>query len=116
MVIAYFFERKENLMAKNGPVHEIRNGVVKAAIWKNETAKGVFYNTTLERIYLKGKDWKTSGSFSRDQLLVVARMAQEANQWIYEESQRRRKQEAVADVASSDQAVANDDSSDQAAA
>ncbi len=93
-------------MAKNGPVHEIRNGVVKASIWKNETAKGVFYNTTLERLYRQGKDWKTSASFSRDQLLVVARVAQEANSWIYEQSKRARKNEVEADEASSEQTAA----------
>lgn len=93
-------------MVNNGPVHEIRNGVVKASIWKNETAKGVFYNTTLERLYRQGKDWKTSASFSRDQLLVVAMVAQEANGWIYEQSKRDRKNEAAADEASSEQSAA----------
>ncbi len=93
-------------MTKNGPVHEIRNGVVKASIWRNETSKGMFYNTTLERLFRQGKDWKTSASFSRDQLLVVARVAQEANSWIYEQSKRDRKNEAAADESSADQNAA----------
>ena len=90
----------------NKPVHEIRNGVVKVSIWRNETEKGVFYNTTLEKLYRKGKEWKSTGSFSRDQLLVVSRLAQEANAWIYEQSKRDRKNVTAAQEASSDEAAA----------
>lgn len=72
----------------NKPVHEIRNGLVKASIWRNESEKGVFYNTTLEKLYRKGKEWKSTGSYSRDQLLVVSRVSQEANAWIYRQAKR----------------------------
>ena len=74
----------------NKPVNELRKGVIKASIWKNETEKGVFYNTTLEKLYRTGKEWKSSRSFSRDQLLVVSNLAQEANAWIYEQAKRDR--------------------------
>lgn len=84
----------------NKPIHEIRNGVVKVSIWKNENEKGVFFNTTLEKLYKKGEKWQSSKSFSRDQLLIVSRLAQEANAWIYEESNRelRKEEETSSDA------------------
>ncbi|XZE43949.1 hypothetical protein SH467x_003531 [Pirellulaceae bacterium SH467] len=39
-------------MAQNDkPVHEIRLGKVKAAIWRNETESGTRYGVTFSRIY-----------------------------------------------------------------
>lgn len=35
---------------KDRPVHEVRIGAIKAAIWKNETNGGARYNVTLSRI------------------------------------------------------------------
>ena len=39
------------------PVHEIRLGRVKAAIWLNETQNGVMYNVTLSRLWREGRQW-----------------------------------------------------------
>ncbi len=79
----------------NKPVHEIRRGVVKISIWKNETEKGVFYNTTPARIYRDAKDkWQTSDSYSRDQLLVLAELAKEANAWIFGQAKGNARSEA----------------------
>jgi hypothetical protein len=36
------------------PVHEIRFGRVKAAIWENETSQGTRHNMTFQRIYRDG--------------------------------------------------------------
>ena len=73
-------------MAKNNkPVHEVRLGVVKAAIWVNETEYGVRYGVTFQRLYKDGDDWKTTDSFSRDELLLVAKVADLAHTWIYRE-------------------------------
>ncbi len=69
---------------KKQPVHDIRRGRIKAAIWQNETENGTHYNVTFSRLYKDGEDWKDSTSFSRDDLLVVAKVANEANSWIYE--------------------------------
>lgn len=94
----------------NKPVHEIRNGLVKASIWRNESEKGAFYNTTLAKLYRKGKDWKSTSSFSRDQLLIVSRVSQEANAWIYEQTKRdktgEKPTEKAADASDSQQNVA----------
>ena len=70
----------------NKPVHEVRLGVVKAAIWANETEYGVRHNVTFQRLYKDGDDWKTTDSFGRDELPLVAKVADLAHTWIYQES------------------------------
>ena len=39
------------------PVHEIRMGRVRAAIWENDTSNGKRHNATLSRIYKDGYSW-----------------------------------------------------------
>jgi hypothetical protein len=67
------------------PVHEVRLGAIKAAIWANETEKGVRHNVTFQRLYKEGDDWRSSDSFGRDDLLLVAKVANLAHTWIYEQ-------------------------------
>jgi hypothetical protein len=69
------------------PVHEIRFGRVKAAIWENETSQGVRHNVTFQRIYRDEDSWKTSDSFGRDDLPLVQKVSDLAHTWIYEQSQ-----------------------------
>ena len=64
------------------PAHEVRIGLIKAAIWANGPADGVFYNVTFERSYKDGDEWKSSISFGRDDLLKLAKVADEAHSWI----------------------------------
>ena len=75
---------------KDKPTHEVRIGAVKAAIWKNEVTGGsVRYNTTFSRLY-KDKDdgqWKSTDSFGRDDLLVLAKVADTAHTWIHQQTQ-----------------------------
>ena len=68
----------------NKPAHEIRiNGSgVRATIWKNDTANGPRFNTTFERSYKDGEQWKTSDSFGQHDLLLLAHVATEAFRWI----------------------------------
>jgi hypothetical protein len=69
-------------MAK--PVHEIRLGRIKAAIWENGTQNGTMYNVTIARLFKDGDDWKDTTSFGRDDLLVVAKVCDLAHTWIHE--------------------------------
>jgi hypothetical protein len=69
------------------PVHEIRLGRVRAAIWENETQNGPRYNVTLSRLYKSGSEWKDSTSFGRDDLPLVAKVVDRVHTWIYEEAQ-----------------------------
>jgi hypothetical protein len=64
------------------PVHEVRIGLIKAAIWANKTDDGVRHNVTFERSYRDGEEWKTTSSFGRDDLLVLAKVADLAHTWI----------------------------------
>jgi hypothetical protein len=72
---------------KQRPVHEIRLGRVKAAVWANQGDKGTWFNVTLSRNYKDGDEWKSSASFGRDELLTVAKVADLANSWIHGQSQ-----------------------------
>lgn len=70
----------------NKPVHEVRLGRIKAAIWENETQNGARHNVTLQRIYKGENDqWATSDSFGRDDLPLVAKVADLAHTWIYQQ-------------------------------
>ena len=73
---------------KTKPVHTIRQGMLKAAIWANETQNGTRHNVTLVRIYKDGDDWKESSSLGRDDLLRGARILQLASDWIFEHGSR----------------------------
>ena len=73
--------------AKQKPVHELRLGRIKAAIWANETDNGTRHNVTITRLYKDGDDWKTSTSFGREELPLVAKIADMAHTWIYQQGQ-----------------------------
>ena len=69
---------------KQKPVHEVRVGSVKAAIWENPTENGVRHNVSFERLYKSDDEWKQTQSFGRDDLLVLAKVADQAHTWIFE--------------------------------
>jgi hypothetical protein len=72
----------------NKPVHEVRLGRIKAAIWENETKEGAIrHNVTLQRIYRDGDQWKSSDSFGRDDLPLVAKVVDQAHTWIFQHGQ-----------------------------
>ena len=75
----------EFLMPKDKPAHEVRLGAIKAAIWKNDTQNGVRYNATFSRLYRDEDEWKSTDSFGRDDLLVLAKVADQAHSWIHEQ-------------------------------
>ena len=72
---------------QNKPAHEIRLNGIRATIWKNDTDKGPRFNTTFERNYRDGEEWKTSDSFGRDDLLTLGFVATEALRWIVDQKQ-----------------------------
>jgi hypothetical protein len=87
-------------MSANRPVHEIRFGHVKAAIWAKQVDGLTRHNVTIQRIYKDGEEWKTSQSFGRDDLALVTKVADAAHTWIFlngqEVSGSRRNEEAIA--------------------
>jgi hypothetical protein len=70
--------------AKQKPVHEVRLGRIKAAIWANETDNGTRHNVTITRLYKDGEEWKSTDSFGRDDLLLLGKVCDEAHTWICE--------------------------------
>lgn len=65
------------------PVHEVRIGRVRAAIWANDTQTGPRHNVTFSRLYKDGEEWKDSASFGRDDLPLLAKVSDLAHSWIY---------------------------------
>ena len=71
----------------NRPVHEIRLGHVKAVIWANQTEAGIRHNVSVQRLFRDGDTWATSDSFGRDDLPLLAKVADLAHTWIFIETQ-----------------------------
>jgi len=69
------------------PVHEIRFGRIKAAIWENQTENGARHNVTFQRLWKDGDEWRSSDSFGRDDLPLVMKVADLAHSWIYQQGQ-----------------------------
>ena len=67
---------------KTKPVHEVRIGYIKAAVWRNETEAGVRYNATFTRLYKADNQWKSTESFGRDDLLLLGKVADQTHSWI----------------------------------
>ena len=70
------------------PVHAIRLKNVRAAVWVNERDGAQFFNVTFSRSY-RGQDgnWHTSDGFGRDDLLLLAKVADQAHTWIWAQLQ-----------------------------
>ena len=71
-------------MANQKPVDEIRIGRVKATIWRNGTDEQLRHNVTFGRLYKEADQWKTTQSFGRNDLLVLAKVADQAHTRIFE--------------------------------
>ena len=75
------------MQTKTKPIHEVRLGHIKAAVWKNETEAGARYNATFSRLYKDGDSWKSTDSFGRDDLLLLAKVADNTHSWILAQAQ-----------------------------
>jgi hypothetical protein len=71
------------------PVQAFRLRNVRAAIWANPGENGTTrYNVTVSRSYRDQEgNWHTSESFGRDDLLLLAKVADLAHTWIWGELQ-----------------------------
>ena len=77
--------QSKNAGAKPHPVHTFRLGRIKAAVWENEADQRKFYNVTFARTYT-GEDQQPhdTDSFGRDDLPLVAKIADRAHTFIFE--------------------------------
>jgi hypothetical protein len=72
-------------MEKKKPVHEIRLGKVRAAIWENETDGGAIrYSVSFSRLYKDSEQWKDSSSFGRQELLLLVKVADLAHTFLHQ--------------------------------
>ena len=46
------------------PAFETRLGSIRISVWANENDRGVWFNTTIIRVFKEGDAWKESSSFS----------------------------------------------------
>ena len=72
-------------MANQRPTATVRIGAVKAAIWENQAGERTRYNVTFSKSYRDAEgQWKTTHSFGRNDLLVLAKVADQAHSRIVE--------------------------------
>ena len=63
-------------MTDTKPADEIRFGRVKATIWMNTAEDGEpRYSVVFSRLYRDGDQWKSTHSFGRNDLLLLAKIA-----------------------------------------
>ena len=69
----------------SAPAKTLRLGRLKAAIWENTSDQRTFFNVTFTRSYLdEQKQWHDADSFGRDDLLLLAKLADQAHSFICE--------------------------------
>ena len=73
-------------MANQRPTATVRIGTVKAAIWENrKDGERTRYNVTFSKRYRDAEgQWKATHSFGRNDLLVLAKVADQAHSEIVE--------------------------------
>jgi hypothetical protein len=75
------------------PAHTLRLGTLQAAIWCNAGQHGHFYNVTFERRYRDAQEeWQSSASYGRDDLLLLAKLADQAHSWVCDRLSQEREQ------------------------
>ncbi len=72
---------------KTKPVAKVKQGLIQASIWKNETANGARYSVTFAKHYKKDDQWKSTPSFGPDDLLPLAQVAALAHGRIFQLTQ-----------------------------
>jgi hypothetical protein len=81
-MISVFMRRND--MTNQRPIHEIKLGCVRAAIWQNALENGrVMHSVSFSRLYKEDGVWRDATSFGRGELPLVARAADMALDWIY---------------------------------
>lgn len=77
--------QKTDARKGNKPAQEFRLGRIKATIWANSGENGTRYNVTFARLYKDEGAWKDSQSFGRDDLPLLAKVADQAHSWIFDQ-------------------------------
>jgi hypothetical protein len=73
---------EQKMTTTNKPVHEIKQGRIRAAIWANESQSGTRHTVSLERLYKQEGSWKRATSFYADDVPNLTKVLTEAQGWI----------------------------------
>ena len=77
-------DKKNAVGVSNPPVKTFRLGRIKAAVWENE-GEQKFYSVTFARTYMdEANKYHDTDSFGRDDLPLVAKLADQAHTFIFE--------------------------------
>ncbi len=80
-------QTKNAAVSSKLPVKTFRLGRIKAAVWENEADNKKFYNVTFARTYVdEAKNYHDTDSYGRDDLPLVAKLADQAHTFIFEQS------------------------------
>ena len=81
---------------KQKPIHEVRLGRVRAAIWENTSDKGSWRKVTFSRLFKdKSNKWQDSDSFAKEDLLSLAEVARQAALILYHDDAESERAEPV---------------------
>lgn len=82
----------------SAPIKTLRLGRLKAAVWENTSEQRAFFNVTFARTYLDGeKKFRDTDSFGRDDLLLLAKLADQAHTFICDQMAAARNEESPAE-------------------
>ena len=91
----------DNTEDRNQPRDILRDGNLKASIWRNEGEKGPFYSANLARVYRDDQgELRDSQSFSGGDLLRVSELARKT----YDRTQELRREDRESERAADDRA------------
>ena len=73
--------------AKARPVHEVRIGLIKGAIWANQTDDAVRHNVTFERSYKDGEDYVFSDPETYETVTITPELVGDGKSYMVENGQ-----------------------------
>jgi hypothetical protein len=88
---------------KQRPAAKFRYGRLTATLWRQTSDKGPWYSVVFSRGYQdQAGDWKSSSSFGRDDLLLLAKLCDQAHTWIYHQMAKDASTQAGSEPADQD--------------
>lgn len=66
------------------PVKVFRMGYVKCEVFSRHARTGPQYHAIITRLFKNGTQWCESRQFSKDELMLVAKLADAAHSWMYD--------------------------------
>ena len=94
---------------KQRPAQTIRYGRLKVTIWKQESENGPWYTVVPSRTYKdQSGNWQSSASFGRDDLLLLAKLADQAQSWIWRQMAQDAGAEGNGQLAEDEEGLGNE--------